>query len=343
MKWSTARCCTIAGPLSTRLSCRTLEKLAGDNDHIEALAYHASQAELWEEAVRYSSASRGQGDVSFGFPGIRGELSERVDGVDAPARFVRAKLAEEIDLHLDARNVLFLLGDSKAVAEHLQAAEPLAERLGDEQRLARVLNFLNSYYGLAGDPERAIEIGKRALKLGVIQADPASNTVTYYYLGAAYNKTGQYDLAIEVLTRGVKNIGADRRHERFGTAAVLSVICRSHLVQCLAATGRFSEGAFFGEEGVRIGEEVEHPTSLIHMLCSVGMLHLLKGDCDQAIPILEKGLELCRSANIPVYVPVVASRLGSAYANSKRAAEALPHLEEGVESSAAAGRAAFWR
>jgi tetratricopeptide (TPR) repeat protein len=321
---------------------RALEQIGGDHpaDHIEALAYHAAQAELWEAAVRYSrqAAAKAMSRSAFleAVANYRKALTALTHLPDSPA-----KLAEEIDLHLDARNVLFLLGDSKGVAEHLHAAEPLAERLGDEQRLARVLNFLNSYYGLAGDPERAIEIGKRALKLGVIQADPASNTVTYYYLGAAYNKTGQYGLAIDVLTRGVKNIGADRRHERFGTAAVLSVICRSHLVQCLAATGRFTEGALFGEEGVRIGEEVEHPTSLIHMLCSVGMLHLLKGDCDQAIPILEKGLELCRSANIPVYVPVVASRLGSAYANSKRVAEALPHLEEGVESSAAAGRAAF--
>src|SRR6266850_103982 len=35
---------------------RALEKIAGDHpaDHIEALAYHAAQAELWEEAVRYS-------------------------------------------------------------------------------------------------------------------------------------------------------------------------------------------------------------------------------------------------------------------------------------------------
>ena len=321
---------------------RALEQIGGDHpvDHIEALAYHAAQAELWEAAVRYSrqAAAKAMSRSAFleAVANYRKALTALTHLPDSPA-----KLAEEIDLHLDARNVLFLLGDSKGVAEHLHAAEPLAERLGDEQRLARVLNFLNSYYGLAGDPERAIEIGKRALKLGVIQADPASNTVTYYYLGAAYNKTGQYDLAIEVLTRGVKNIGADRRHERFGTAAVLSVICRSHLVQCLAATGRFTEGALFGEEGVRIGEEVEHPTSLIHMLCSVGMLHLLKGDCDQAIPILEKGLDLCRSANIPVYVPVVASRLGSAYANAKRVAEALPHLEEGVQSSAAAGRAAF--
>src|SRR5581483_7554542 len=149
-----------------------------------------------------------------------------------------ARIAEEIDVHLDARNVLFPLGDSKGVAEHLQAAEALAERLGDEPRLARVLNFLNSYYGLAGDPERAVEIGQRALQLG-----------------AAYNKTGQYDLAIDALSRGIENIGAERRHERFGTAAVLSVICHSHLTQCLAATGRFAEGRRLGEEGVRLGEE----------------------------------------------------------------------------------------
>ena len=34
---------------------RTLEKLAGDNpsDHVEALAHHAFQAELWDVAVRY--------------------------------------------------------------------------------------------------------------------------------------------------------------------------------------------------------------------------------------------------------------------------------------------------
>ena len=169
--------------------------------------------------------------------------------------------------------------------------------------------------------------------------------MTYYYLGAAYNKTGQYDLAIEVLLRGVKNIGADHRHERFGTAAVLSVICRSHLVQCLAATGRFSEGAIFGEEGCASAKKSTIATSLIHMLCSAGMLHLLKGDCDQAIRAFSsEGLELCRSANIPVYVPFMASRLGSAYANAKRVAEALPYLEEGVENSAerrAAPR--FWR
>jgi len=321
---------------------RALEGIAGDDPmpHIEALAYHAAQAELWEPAVRYYRQAAAKAMSRSAFLEAVGNYRKALAAL-SHLPVTPERLAEEIDLHLDARNVLFLLGDSKGVAEHLQAAEPLAEQLGDEQRLARVLNFLNSYYGLAGDPERAIEIGQRALKLGAIQSDIASSTVTYYYLGAAYNKTGQYDLAIDALSRGIDNIGAERRHERFGTAAVLSVICRSHLTQCLSATGRFSDGMRRGEEGVRLGEEVQHPTSLIHMLCSLGILHLLQGECDRAIPILERSLALCDTAKIPVYVPMVASRLGSAYAQAGHMKEALPYLEQGVESSSAAGRAAF--
>ena len=171
--------------------------------------------------------------------------------------------------------------------------------------------------------------------------DRASSTVAYYYLGAAYNKTGQYTQAIATLQRGIKNVDGDFCFERFGTAAVLSVVCRSHLVQCLAAMGRFSEGALVGEEGVRLGEAANHPTSLIHMVCSLGVLCLFKGEFDRAIQVLERSLDICHSANIPVYLPFVASRLGCAYAHAGRIAEALPYLEQGVEESASAGRVAF--
>lgn len=319
-----------------------LERIAGNDlqDQIEALAHHAFQGEIWPKAVLYLQRA---GAKATSHSAFFEALSDYEQALIASTHLPDApeKLAQQIDLHLEARNVLFLLGDSVQVAEHLHAAEALTEKLGDEQRTARVLNFLNSYYGLAGDPERAIEIGQRALGLRVVQADLASSTVAYYYLGAAYNKTGQYALAIEALMRGVKNVDADFRLERFGTAAVLSVICRSHLVQCLAAMGRFPEGASFAAEGVRIGEEVEHATSLIHMTCSFGMLHLLKGDWDQAIPILQRSLDLCASANIPVYVPFVASRLGCAYAHAGRLSEALQFLEQGVEDSVSSGRVAF--
>jgi tetratricopeptide (TPR) repeat protein len=146
---------------------------------------------------------------------------------------------------------------------------------------------------------------------------------------------------VDALMRAVHNIGADHRHERFGTAAVLSVICRSHLVQCLAAMGRFAEGKELGAEGIRFGEDADHAASMIHMTCSVGMLHLLKGDLSEATAILERSLDLCHSANIPVYLPFTASRLGCAYVQSGRVSDALPYLEQGVENSLNSGRAAF--
>jgi tetratricopeptide (TPR) repeat protein len=319
-----------------------LEELAGQElfDDLEALAHHAFQAALWQQAARYLSQAGAKAMSRSAFLEALADYERALVALgnlpESPA-----VLAEQIDLHLEARNALFLLGDSARVAEHLQVAEKLAEQLGDEQRTARVLNFLNSYYGLAGDPERAIEIGRRALGLSAVQADRPSRTVAYYYLGAAYNKTGQYAHAVDVLSRAIENVDGELRFERFGTAAVLSVICRSHLVQCLAALGRFPEGLMLGDQGVRIGEEANHPTSLIHMMCSAGVLHLLKGDFEKAIAILERSLSACKEAKIAVYLPFVASRLGCAYANAGRVAEALPYLEQGVEESASAGRVAF--
>ena len=190
-------------------------------------------------------------------------------------------------------------------------------------------------------PNAPLRSANAHCRLGVVQADLTSSTVTNYYLGAAYNKTGQYQLAVDALLCSIQNIGAEHRHERFGTAAVLSVICRSHLVQCLTALGRFPEAEKFGQEGVQIGEEADHATSLIHMLCSMGMLYLLKGEQERAILFLDRSLGLCHLSNIPVYVPFTASRLGSAYVNVGRITEALPYLEQGVEDSLKSGRMAF--
>ena len=319
-----------------------LETIAGENlnEHIESLAHHAYLSELWEKAIGYLQRAGSKAMSRSAFLEASSDYERALAAADRLPDS-RAKLGQQIDLHLDARNVLFLLGDLPRVGEHLQKAEALAESLGDEQRMVRVLNFLNSYYGLAGDPERAIEIGERALGLGAVQAELASSTVTYYYLGAAYNKTGRYGRAIEALLHGIKNVDGDLRHEKFGTAAVLSVICRSHLVQSLALTGRFREGIVWAEEGVRIAEEVDHAVSLLHINCSLGVLFLIRGEFDKAVVVLERAMEICQSKQIPVYVPLVAPRLGCAYVHAGRVSDGLPFLEQGVDNSAAVGRVGF--
>ncbi|HEU4341722.1 MAG TPA: adenylate/guanylate cyclase domain-containing protein [Candidatus Binatia bacterium] len=319
-----------------------LEEMTGDNlqDYVETLAHHARRGEVWDKALTYL---REAGAKAMLHSALREALVFYEEGLEALKHLPdsRETLQQGIDLHLDFRNVLFLLGDLPRVSEHLHRAESLAEALGDQHRMARVLNFLNSYYGIVGDPERAIEFGQRALALNITREDPTLSVVTHYYTGVAYNKIANYHQAIDMLTRGMQRAEGHLRSERFGTALVLSVILRSHLVQSLAMKGRFREGVSYGLEGVQIAEEVGHAASLIHVNCSLGVLFIFQGEFDRAIAVLERALKLCQSANIPVYLPFVASRLGSAYVNSGRLSQGLDYLEQGVDNYSSVGRAGF--
>ncbi|HWH80588.1 MAG TPA: hypothetical protein VNT76_24570, partial [Candidatus Binatus sp.] len=139
----------------------------------------------------------------------------------------------------------------------------------------------------------------------------------------------------------MESVDGKLRYEQFGTTVILSVIFRSHLLQSLAMTGNFAEGAARGGQGVRIAEEANHPVSLIHVNASLGFLYLLKGDYHEAIPVLEGALALCEEKHIAIYVPLVAPRLGYAYLQAGRSAEGLQLLEQSIEESAAVGRAGF--
>ena len=207
--------------------------------------------------------------------------------------------------------------------------------------MVRVFNFLNSYYGLTGDPGLAIRFGQRAAALISESDGPVLSVMTDYYLGAAYNKLGQYSQAIDVLKRAIRRLVGELRHEQIGTAGYPAVTCRGHLVQCLAATGQFRDGITYAEEGIQIAEEVGDASVIIYVNCSLAFLYILKGDLDKAIPLLERALTTCRVSNILVYIPFVSSRLGFAYTNAGRVVEGLPFLEQGVEDSASAGRLAF--
>ena len=65
----------------------------------------------------------------------------------------------------------------------------------------------------------------------------------------------------------------------------------------------------------------------------MSLVHLLKGDLEQAIVRLEHALGLCRFWQIPIPLVLVTSQLGYVYALSGRLAEAIPLLAEGVELS----------
>jgi hypothetical protein len=59
-------------------------------------------------------------------------------------------------------------------------------------------------------------------------------------------------------------------------------------------------------------------------LMAVGVAYYRQGDVHTAVPVLERGLALCQTANFPRLVPLTASFLGAAYALTGRPARSWP-------------------
>jgi tetratricopeptide (TPR) repeat protein len=102
----------------------------------------------------------------------------------------------------------------------------------------------------------------------------------------------------------------------------------------LAERGEFAAGMARSAEAVRIAETVDQPLCVVVALFGVGSLHLIKGDLQTAMPVLEQSLELCRVWDIQFWFPLLASPLGYAYALSGQVAEAVLLQEQAMEHAA---------
>ena len=117
-------------------------------------------------------------------------------------------------------------------------------------------------------------------------------------------------------------------------AGLPSVFARAWLGWCLAELGEFPEGIARCEEAVAIAESADHAYSRVLAAWGLGTLHVVRGDPERAIPVLERGLVVTRMADIPLLFPFVAAPLGAAYALPGRVDDALPLLEQAVRQAA---------
>lgn len=88
---------------------------------------------------------------------------------------------------------------------------------------------------------------------------------------------------------------------------------------------------------VHRAEAEDRPWILAPSLFALGVAYLRRGDVRDAIAVLERGLDIARGRDIPVWLGMTASALGAAYAQLGRIGEALPLLERAIEDDAALG------
>jgi len=215
--------------------------------------------------------------------------------------------------------------------DHLRTAETLAERLGDPQRLGQIACLLCGSFALIGEHNRAIAAGQRALALATTSGAFDIQVVAQTQLGVAYCAVGNFRHAQDAARRAMVSLTGELRYAPFGQAALPAVVSRAHLAWSLAELGGFAEGSGVGEEAVRIAEDAVQPFSLAVALTWVGLLSRRQGVLHRAIPVLERGLALCQTADFPHIISVFSSLLGAVYALAGRMADALPLLDQTLE------------
>ena len=321
---------------------KALEALAGDRvaEQVERLAHHALRGEAWDKALAYC---RQAGEKSLARSAYR-----EAAGYFEQALSVLAHLPEQrdtreqaIDLRLALRSALTPSGDLERILVCLREAEALAAALDDPRRLGQVSSFLSNHFRLMGAHDQAVAAAQRALALATAGEEVVRHALANQYLGLAYQAQGDYRRAIDCLGQTVASLDGAQRRERFGRIFLPAVVSRARLAECHAELGTFAEGRALGEEGRRIAEAVAHPGSLMVASWGVGLLALRQGDLPRALLLLERAVDLCQDADLPVWFPLMATTLGTAYTLSGRVTDAVPLLTRAMEPTMARAMAGF--
>jgi tetratricopeptide (TPR) repeat protein len=329
-----------------------LEQRSGDvlAEQLDRLAHHALRGESWDKAVTYLRTVAIRAMERSAYREAIARLEEALAALKhLPDTHERA--TQEIDAYLDLNIALSAVADLGHLIDHLSVAKARAESIGDRRRLGLVLAFMARALFVLGEHERAIDVGREAFATGTSGDDPGVQIISRFALGVAYHALGEYKQATPLLrenSTALDGVGPERFGlERFGLHYLdyLAVASHTWLVYCLAERGEFAEAIARAGDGMAIAERLGHQYSQLVALDGLAFAYLLRGDHGLAIPLLERGLALCRESQILLWDPDFVCGLGYGYALRGGAADFLPEVERSVREQESLGQKntlAFW-
>ncbi len=312
---------------------RALEDLYADDlaPHYLALGLHYRESAVWERTALYLEHA---GEVAARRGAHREAVTCFEQALDALEQLPAspALMEQAINLHVDVRQSCVPLGDHRRVVAHLDKAEAASRALGNEHELGWILAFRAHSLLWTGEPDRAIESGRRALDIARALDDVQLLVSASTYLSWICFWLGDYGEGADLARHTVESLEAEQA--RRGNVPTQEVFSRTWLAWCLAELGQLAEGIRRGEEAVRMAESRDSAYELVHACLGVGLAYLRLGAIDQAVGAAARGVELCRERDFPwLWVPAAAI-LGIAYALAGRLDEGLSLLERVEEVTA---------
>jgi class 3 adenylate cyclase/tetratricopeptide (TPR) repeat protein len=320
---------------------KAIEKIhAGRLEELcEMLAYHFLQGEDWQRAYRYCQESGLKAYTHSAYEQAQGYFEDALTSIRKLPR-EKSRIEKEIDLRFNMRSPLVALGRHEEWGEWIQGAEPLAREIDDDARLSNVLNYLSSLYWIDGQHRKAIALGEKALNLAERAGHFSYQIATMLHLGIFFFNVGDYPKQIEIHQKVRKRLIGEDAFEQHGLASLPGAFSRSMLVLGMAELGNFDKIDEIGQEALEIAERVRNAITLTFVYNFLAMAYLRLGKLELALPLLEKGHELCRFSEVQSMYSYTVGSLGYTYLLANEPRRALTVLEEGAKDHKL--QASFW-
>ena len=237
-------------------------------------------------------------------------------------------LEEAFEIRLSLRPVLMHLVEFKRCREVLEEAEALATRLDDDSRRARVGAFLTNIHTRLDDPDTGLVHGHRSLEIAERLGDLRLRILATSFLGQAHFCRGEYTKAVELATANLAALPPNWVHELFGSRQLPALNDRFRLIVSLAHLGRFAETPPHEAEVIRLAEGMQYPYWRALAYQTTGQVHYLKGDWKKAHELIDRQIEVLRTANIADDLPHALAYSARCLARLGDASEALSRLRE---------------
>ncbi len=302
----------------------------------EILAYHFSEGEDWLSAYNYSLKS----GLKVFYHSVY-EQAQRYyeDALRALKNLPKetSRIEQEIDLRFLMRSALVPLRRHQEWGEWVGGAELLAREIGDDARLSNALNLLSTLHWTVGRNQEAIKLGEKALTLAKKAEDIAYQISAMLHLGIFFFTIGKYHTQVALHQEVSRRLTGVDAFQRYGLSSFPGAWSRSHSVLGMAELGQFDKTDEIGNEALEIAEAVKNNFTLVITYSFIGTAYLINGKVELALPLLEKGYELCRRFQIPFMYPFVSGSFGSALLLNDEPIRALKILKEGTKASSLEG------
>jgi transcriptional regulator with AAA-type ATPase domain/tetratricopeptide (TPR) repeat protein len=256
---------------------RALETLHGERreEQAAALAHHWFRSGQPERGIEYALLAGDRAVRLFAHAEATAHYEQALAAARAQPASPPAR-RRQIDAALRLAGVGLTRQDLDRDRRNLEAARDLAEELGDEARLSRVLYWLGRLHYVLWTPATAVEYARRSLGIADRLGDEALAAPAVNLIGRICWQQSRYAEAGPMMERSVEQLRRLGDRTEAATAAAFAGFVFGFL-------GEFDRALGYADEGLRIAREIRNPSAEATALHHRGTIHTHRGAWEAAI------------------------------------------------------------